>query len=180
MTDQPKLTIRRATLADLPAIMSIERVSFPTPWSSWFFNTEIINPYGRVYLVAVLDATLVGYIGSRCDAGECHIGTLAVHQDHRRSGIAEGLSLTLLKYVRDQGRHSVTLEYRIRNYPAARLYKKLGFGQLRIRPGYYQDTGEDAVGTSITNLTTAEWGQRLDQQWEAWVARHNYELEIVI
>jgi [ribosomal protein S18]-alanine N-acetyltransferase len=39
----------------------------------------------------------------------------------------------------------MTLEVRKQNEPAIALYKKLGFLMAGIRPGYYQDTGEDAL-----------------------------------
>lgn len=178
-TREPKLTIRRAALSDLSDIMAIERVSFPTPWGAWFFRTEFVNPHGRLYLVAVLEETLVGYVGCRCTGNHCHIGTLAVAEAHRRRGIAEALLLSLLGRVREQRCKRVALEYRIRNYAAARLYEKMGFGQLKIRLGYYADTGEDAVEASVEDLTNIEWAHRLAQQWEAWRERHQYELEFI-
>lgn len=179
MADTPKLIIRRATIADLSDIMIIERNSFPTPWSAWFFRTEITSPRARLYLVATLDGTVIGYAGCRCVSRQCHIGTLAVAQAHRRQGIAQALLLVILGWARKQRCPQVTLEYRIRNYPAARLYEKAGFGHRKVRIGYYTDTGEDAIETSIEDLTSPDWAERLAQQWATGRKRYDYDLEII-
>ena len=180
MAELAKLVIRQATIADLSEIVAIERSSFPTPWSAWFFRTEILNPRGRLYLVATLDGTVVGYIGCRCSGDQCHIGTLAVAAAYRRRGIAHGLLLALLGWARERRCRRVTLEYRIRNYPAARLYEKVGFGHLKVRLGYYADTGEDAVATAIEDLNSPDWCRRLTEQSAAWRERYNYDLELII
>ncbi len=180
MNSAAKLTIRRATLGDLPMILNIERASFPSPWSAWFFGAQLMKPRGRLYLVAILDEAIVGYIGASHFRAECHIGTLAVHERHRRGGIGKALLLIVLEQMRQQGCDCVTLEYRIGNYPAARLYEKTGFEQLRVTPGYYRDTGEDAVELIIRDLGSQDWGERLHEQFEAWRQRCDYELEIVI
>ena len=88
MYSAAKLTIRRATLGDLPMILNIERASFPSPWSAWFFGAQLMKPRGRLYLVAILDEAIVGYIGASYFRDECHISTLAVDERHRRGGMA--------------------------------------------------------------------------------------------
>ena len=39
----------------------------------------------------------------------------------------------------------ITLEVRVGNKPAIRLYEKYGFKSLGTRKGYYQDNNEDAL-----------------------------------
>jgi len=113
----------------------------------------------------------VGYIGASYFRDEGHIGTLAVHERHRRGGIGKALLLVLLEQMRQQGCDCVTLEYRIGNYPAARLYEQTGFEQWGIKRGYYHDTGEDAVEVAIKGLGTSDWGERLHQQFDrGWTA----------
>ncbi len=177
---QPQLTIRRATEADLPDIMRIERDSFPTPWSEWGMRTEITYVQGRIYLVAVLDGKLVAYIGGRRAADVCHIGTLAVDPAHRRRGLGEGILLVLLLHLAEQDTKQVTLEYRTSNTPARRLYQKTGFAHLRTRKGYYRDTGEDAHEMAISDLHRPQRLQDLMQQWQRWRQRHSYDVEIVL
>ena len=39
----------------------------------------------------------------------------------------------------------ITLEVRVSNIPAIKLYEKYGFKSLGTRKGYYQDNNEDAL-----------------------------------
>ncbi len=177
---KPQLIIRRATEADLPDIMRIEWVSFPSPWSQWGMRAEITHIGGRLYLVATLAGKLVAYIGGRRAADICHIGTLAVDPAHRRQGLGEGMLLVLLLHLVEQNTKEVTLEYRTDNTAARRLYQRVGFTHLRTSKGYYRDTGEDAHEMIISDLHQTQRHQDLTQQWQQWRQRHQYELEIVL
>ncbi len=177
---RPSLTIRRATLDDLPAIMRIEVISFPTPWPREMFECDLVPSADRLYLVAEIDGELVGYTGMWLFASEAHIGTLAVDAPYRRRGIGEILMLTLLSQAARFGARYAVLEYRISNEPAARLYRKLGFQLVRIRPGYYTDTREDAVEVSISDLNSAARIQALADLAKHWQRTHDYVLRIDI
>jgi len=177
---KPQLTIRRATEADLPDIMQIERASFPSPWSEWGMRAEITYVRGRIYLVATLDSKLAAYIGGRCAADTCHIGTLAVDPARRRQGLGEGMLLVLLLHIAEQSAKEITLEYRTDNTPARRLYQKVGFTHLRTSKGYYRDTGEDAYEMIIGDLQQTQRRQELAQQWERWRRRHGYDVQVVL
>ena len=74
----------------------------------------------------------------------------------------------------------MTLEYRVNNRPAARLYQKVGFAQTRICSGYYHDTGEDAVELAIDDLDKAGRRQQLLELWEEWRTRYGYEVEMIL
>ena len=75
MTDQPALEIRSLSYSDLPAVATIERRAFPTPWSIAMFVLELSKPTG-VCLAAVRDGALVGYtICSRYDTDPGSVGT---------------------------------------------------------------------------------------------------------
>ena len=76
---------------------------------------------------------------------EGHITNIAVHPDYRGRGIGEKLVLAMLELARNSGIAGVTLEVRVSNNAAKKLYNKLGFVDSGIRKGYYSDTGEDAV-----------------------------------
>jgi len=177
---QPQLIIRRATEADLPDIMRIERDSFPTPWSEWGMYAEITHTRGRIYLVAMLAGKLVAYIGGQWAADTCHIATIAVDPAYHRQGLGEGILLVLLLHLAEQSTKEVTLEYRTGNSAARHLYQKVGFTHLRTCKGYYRDTGEDAHEMIIGDLHRTQRRQNLMHQWERWRQRHQYEVEIVL
>ena len=137
------LEIRRLTYADLPQVIAIERRAFPTPWSLAMFVLELSKPSG-ICLAAERNGELAGYVVcSRYDQ-VWHLMNIAVDPDRRRTGIATALLLELLQRVSDENAR-YTLEVRMSNAGAIRLYERFGFRTAGTRRRYYQDNGEDAL-----------------------------------
>jgi len=129
----------------LDGVLVIERLSFPTPWSrSSFLNELYTNDYA-FYYVCLWEDKVVGYAGMWIILDEAHLTNIAVHPGFRRCGIGELLLDTLIKEAVNLGAARMTLEVRISNIPAQRLYEKKGFVRSGIRRGYYTDTQEDAL-----------------------------------
>jgi [ribosomal protein S18]-alanine N-acetyltransferase len=135
-------SIRRLAYGDLPAVIAIERRSFPTPWSLAMFVLELSKPSG-ICLASTEGEQLLGYlVCSRYDQ-VWHLMNVAVAPDRRRAGVARGLVSKLLE--EGEGRLPFTLEVRVSNQPAIAMYERLGFRSAGVRPRYYQDNGEDAL-----------------------------------
>jgi [ribosomal protein S18]-alanine N-acetyltransferase len=136
------LDIARLNYADLPQVIAIERRAFPTPWSLAMFVLELSKPSG-ICLAARRERAMVGYlVCSRYDT-VWHIMNIAVDPAARRTGVATALLRELMARVDDpQARY--TLEVRMSNEPAIRLYERFGFRAAGMRRRYYQDNGEDA------------------------------------
>jgi [ribosomal protein S18]-alanine N-acetyltransferase len=134
--------VRRLAYSDLPAAISIERRSFPTPWSLAMFVLELSKPSG-ICLAATGGGELLGYlVCSRYDR-VWHLMNVAVAPERRRGGVATRLILRLLE---EAGRElPFTLEVRVSNREAIAMYEGLGFRSSGVRPRYYQDNGEDAL-----------------------------------
>mgnify|MGYP001059462410 CR=1 FL=1 len=139
--------VRPAGFADVKAIHHIETLSFPTRWTRWSFYSELLNPVSTTLVATPEDAPtqVVGYLIYWLAAQEMHILNLAVHPRWRRRGVARLLLTTGLAHAREQGAHTAWLEVRPSNLPALALYESLGFVPVGRRPGYYEDTGEDAL-----------------------------------
>jgi ribosomal-protein-alanine N-acetyltransferase len=137
------LRIRRLSYSDLPAVISIERRSFPTPWSLAMFVLELSKPSG-ICLAAIDErGRLAGYlVCSRYDT-VWHLMNVAVDPERRRSGIATLLINRL--FEEGGGRSPYTLEVRVSNREAITMYEGFGFRSAGVRRGYYHDNGEDAV-----------------------------------
>jgi [ribosomal protein S18]-alanine N-acetyltransferase len=137
-----RLAVRQLTYSDLPAVLSVERRSFPTPWSLAMFVLELSKPSG-ICLAASLDEDLLGYlVCSRYDR-VWHLMNVAVAPGRRRQGVASRLIGQLLE---EAGRElPFTLEVRVSNRAAITMYERLGFRSAGVRPRYYQDNGEDAL-----------------------------------
>ncbi|NLJ84815.1 MAG: ribosomal protein S18-alanine N-acetyltransferase [Firmicutes bacterium] len=131
---------------DLDGVLSIERVSFPTPWSRYAFLSELLENDRAYYAVArTQDRILVGYIGMWLVLDEGHITTIAVHPAYRGRGIGRQLLEAVEIIGRARNMHRITLEVRVSNMVAHNLYVSMGFVDAGIRPGYYRDNNEDAI-----------------------------------
>ena len=132
-------------LPDLDAVHEIERRSFPTPWPAHAYPAEIETNRLAHYLVARLDGRVVGFAGIWLMVDEAHVTTFAVDPDFRRRAIGERLLLAMLDLAIDKGAREATLEVRLSNIAARRLYEKYGFRPVGLRPRYYSDDNEDAL-----------------------------------
>ncbi|MDI6901298.1 MAG: tRNA (adenosine(37)-N6)-threonylcarbamoyltransferase complex transferase subunit TsaD [Anaerosomatales bacterium] len=148
--------LRPMTPADLPAVLAIERASFSAPWSERLFAEELERTaIDRAWIVAERDGAIIGYGGLMVLGPEAHVMNLAVVESARGSGVARELALELMAIAVARGARRLTLEVRERNAAARRLYESLGFTQAGTRPGYYADTGEDALIMWTGELTPA-------------------------
>ncbi len=127
----------------LTRIAEIETLCFSDPWNEAMLAPELTNRLSY-WLVAMEGETLVGYVGSQSVLGESDMMNIAVHPDYRRRGFAEDLILALESGLRARGNDWLTLEVRVSNEPARRLYEKLGFAQVGLRKNYYRHPKEDA------------------------------------
>jgi ribosomal-protein-alanine N-acetyltransferase len=132
-------------LAHIPAVLDIERRSFPTPWSERAFVSELTQNAYAHYIVALLGPRVVGYAGMWLVLDEAHVTNIAVHPDFRGQRIGHRLLLELERRAAVHGCTRMTLEVRPSNVRAQRLYRQHGFQPRGLRPGYYTDTHEDAI-----------------------------------
>jgi ribosomal-protein-alanine N-acetyltransferase len=140
-----KVEIVPMRVSDLPAIQAIERASFDAPWPADAYRSELETNRLAQYLVVRAGEEIAGYGGMWLMVDEAHIITFAVHPLWRRQHIGERLLLAMLDVAMDAGAHEATLEVRLSNLPARRLYEKFGFRPVGLRPRYYSDNGEDAL-----------------------------------
>ena len=140
------LHFRRLQMRDLGAIETIERRSYPTPWSRSMFAGELAKPSSLC--VGAFDPEtneLVGYMIISRYVDAWHVMNVAVDPSHQRRGIATTLLEKLFELTRDDERRGYTLEVRVSNEGAIDLYERLGFKARGIRRGYYTDNREDAL-----------------------------------
>ena len=130
---------------DLDAVERIERDSYPTPWSRSMFATELVKP-SSLCLGAYGDGDeLAGYLVVSRYVDAWHVMNVAVAPGYRRRGIASALLERLFSVTVDDAQRGYTLEVRVSNDSAIRLYERLGFTTRGIRRGYYTDNREDAL-----------------------------------
>lgn len=125
-------------------VAALEALSFSDPWSENSVASELQNPLS-LWLVAMDEDRVAGYVGSQTVVGETDMMNVAVHPDYRRKGIAAELVNALTEELKAMGSHCLTLEVRSSNEAAKKLYEKLGFSQIGRRPNYYRHPKEDAL-----------------------------------
>jgi ribosomal-protein-alanine N-acetyltransferase len=138
------IELRRLGLTDLRAIEEIERKSYPTPWSRSMFAGELAKPTS-LCLGAFEDDRLAGYLIISRYVDAWHVMNIAVAPQFRRRGIATALLQQLFEQTEDGSRRGYTLEVRVSNEGAIKLYERLGFTARGTRRGYYTDNREDAL-----------------------------------
>jgi len=108
------------------------------------FASELAKP-SSICLGAFEEDELHGYLIVSRYVDAWHVMNIAVAPDRRRHGIAGTLLGTLFDLTSGDGRRGYTLEVRVSNADAIRLYEKLGFRASGVRRGYYTDNREDAL-----------------------------------
>lgn len=138
------LQIRLMEAADVEAAAGIESETFSMPWSAEDFR-EMVNADYAWYYVAELEGRIAGCCGIRDLSGEGEITNVAVRKELRRRGIGRQMVEYMLERAKENGIGDITLEVRISNRPAIRLYESLGFRSEGIRPNFYEKPREDAL-----------------------------------
>ena len=158
-----KLMIEAMRLEDVDEVQRIEQASFSTPWPPNAYRSELQTNRLASYLIARIDEIIVGYGGMWLMVDEAHITTFAVHPAWRRQGIGERLLLAFLDLARDRHAREATLEVRLSNLPARRLYEKYGFRPVGLRPRYYSDNNEDALIMTTEPLSDPRLRARIER-----------------
>ena len=142
--------------------MELEAVSFPSPWTLATYHSELTRNSRSRYLkvgpapgpgvraAGAAVPALIAQGGFMLFGAEMHIVTIAVQPAWRGRSIGEWLLLALLALGREEGAHTATLEVRVSNEIALRLYRRAGF---RRRSGI-------GGATTRTRRTRASWRWR--------------------
>ncbi|MGI8573867.1 MAG: ribosomal protein S18-alanine N-acetyltransferase [Egibacteraceae bacterium] len=184
--NQPQVTPMRPALAvqvvslrsrHLDEVMAIEQAVYPKPWTRALFADELRRTKTRHYLAALAPPAsrwppgrrwgrgrLVGYAGMLVQAGETHVTTVAVHPHQHRKKVASHLLVGLMQAALAADASAATLEVRVANRGAQRLYTAFGFAPVGVRPGYYAETAEDALVMWVHDLQAPAFAEALRGQ----------------
>ena len=156
-----RFEIDRMRRRHLRGVMAIERQAYARPWSPNLFVAEMTEPQNRCYLVAKLDKEVVGYAGMICYGDEAHVTNIAVDpmlQGHR---IASRLLAEQIRAAQALGARAISLEVRVTNWRAQRLYARFGFQPVGIRRNYYAELREDALIMWTDDIRSEAYAARL-------------------
>jgi ribosomal-protein-alanine N-acetyltransferase len=151
------LLVRAMQPEDIPAVLAIDRDSFPNPWPENTYAYELRkNPASHLLVAQTREPPeVIGVAGYWMVVDEAHLSTFAVRPDRRRRGVGTILLAALLRQAAGLGAVSALLEVRAGNLAAQSLYRRFGFRAVGRRSGYYKDNGEDAVLMTADRLDGA-------------------------
>ena len=152
-------------------------VSAPTRRVRWDWLRRLVPGLGQPQppLAAPLSlkavSPVVGYVGVWFQGDEAHITEIAVRERLRGNGIGELLLIGSVRAAIQYGSNVVTLEVRVSNLIAQRLYEKYGFKQVGIRKAYYSDNREDAAIMTTSPIHSEEYQSLFGRLQEIYQAR---------
>ena len=128
----------------LPRVLELEKLCFSLPWSRDAFLPELTDP-ACCWLAVLTNGEVAGYAGMRTVLDEGYISNIAVSPALRKQGFGMALVQALKREGAIRGLSFLTLEVRVGNAEARRLYERAGFREVGLRPGYYEKPREDAL-----------------------------------
>lgn len=143
--DKAKIRVRIAKSSDLDDIYELDMQTFAMPWSKEALSHDILENDNAFVIVAEYEGEFAGYADIWTVLDEADLNSIAVRVDFRRKGIGDAIMLAMTEILSANGVATINLEVRVSNMPAIKLYKKYGFNECGVRPGYYLDNGEDAL-----------------------------------
>ena len=129
----------------LRAVRQIDAKVYPRPWSLALYQQELARGPSRVYRIARVDSTIVGYGGLMVVGIDGHLTSVATDPEWHGHRIATRLMLAVFRGALLAECEALTLEVRLSNRRAQSLYRLFGFVPAGIRKEYYTDTHEDAL-----------------------------------
>ena len=139
------IEISRMTVDDIDEVLEVEEACFAIAWTRDDFLRELTENKLALYFVARYNGKIVGYAGMWHVVTEGQITNVAVLQDYRNKKIGSKLIDTIVKTAVEREMLGITLEVKISNYTAQKLYTIYGFKPEGFRINYYKDTNEDAI-----------------------------------
>lgn len=140
-----KIRVRIAKSSDLDDIYELDVQTFAMPWSKEALSYDILENDNAFVIVAEYEGEFAGYADIWTVLDEADLNSIAVRVDFRRKGIGDAIMIAMTEMLSASGVATINLEVRVSNMPAIKLYKKYGFNECGVRPGYYLDNGEDAL-----------------------------------
>ena len=147
---------------------SEQEEDLPT-WRRW--GSKIHGLLGKQTQSDAEPQDIAGYVSVWYQGDEAHITEIAVRESLRGNGIGELLLIGSLRAAVEYGSKVMTLEVRVSNFIAQRLYEKYAFESVGIRKGYYSDNREDAAIMTSCPIDTEEYQRKFEGLQESYRQR---------
>lgn len=141
-----ELQIEIGNALDVEDIIDVQKACYggKPPWGRLIVHSELQNP-NSFFLLATDFGETVAFIGVSIKADRLHITNIATKPNYQRQGLASFFIQIAADIGHQLLKEKMTLEVRVSNEGAIRLYRKIGFEDVYIKKNYYQDNNEDAL-----------------------------------
>lgn len=139
--------LREITTQDVPKLLQLEKKVYAgtLPWTKSAFLMELNSLSLHRYLLLEKEKVIVGFIGLRIHGKDCHITNIAVDPSCQNQGIGTFLLEEGRRFALENNCQKLSLEVRISNRDAQRLYRRFGFVSCNIKKNYYTENSEDGL-----------------------------------
>ena len=151
-----KFTLRPIAPEDVADIIHIAHSCGLSPWSAQDYAKETRRSDSTLLKLSSVNDETVGFIVGRrvlstsAEEGfDAEIYNIGVDQGFQRSGCATLILREFLDRCIEQKVQTVWLDVRVSNHSAICFYKKFGFSEHALRPGFYGDPVEDGMIMSL-------------------------------
>ena len=142
------ISYRPASSDDISAILEIENKTNQMPWTEAQFISSM--EVGHFSVVLHEKNNIQGFAIYSPIVPEAHLLNIAIDPAHQGKGLGDKLLQQVIFQNKTMGVQVISLEVRISNLPAIKLYEKRGFLKDAIRPNYYSGPPkEDALLMSL-------------------------------
>lgn len=140
-----EFAIRKMMEQDIDYVMEVDVASFSEPWTYEIYIQELKKNNHAHYFVIEGNGAIIGYVGLWIVEDDAQITNIALLPAYRGYKIGEKLFGFAMSYAMQNGARRLSLEVRVSNIVAQKLYRKFGLVPGGLRKNYYPDNGEDAL-----------------------------------
>lgn len=136
--------IRKMRIEDAGAVAEIDSLCFSVPWKKEQYEAELMeNDFARLYVLEQ-EGNILGFIDFWITFDSCQLAKIAVMPAYQGNHLACRLMDKMIEEADKAHCETISLEVRVSNEKAHRLYEAYDFIKVNVRKQYYQDNGEDA------------------------------------
>jgi len=142
--DKLDILIRKMDLSDVPFVYEEEIKIFGKSLGEMTLYNEILYNKMSRYYIALVDNKRAAYIGSWLTIPNAEVLNLFVVEEYRGLKLGKKLVDEVINICKKENIEMLTLEVRVSNSYAIKMYEEIGFKVGTIRKKYYENN-EDAL-----------------------------------
>lgn len=134
---------------ELDEIVSLDQILYQRSWSKNSFM-NVMQGANTTYIIKK-DNKIIGYAAFSCILDEATLERIGIAPEYQELGYGEKLLHYSIQILKERIIKKIFLEVNEKNIPAKRLYQKLAFKKIGIRPQYYNEDDAEVYLLEVSN-----------------------------